>query len=435
MAIPRINWSKVKRLSPNPLNAPKAELDNDQIMKAISGVKHDQAFFKETTSHVGTPNHSYPGGIRRTPVGRQANAPAHESATPPQAASSAPSAPQYVSDLRHFFRDNLQMPTWAAAGYTKAVRKAGINSETKAKELMDHLQAKYDARGGEHYDVGISNEVKAALGVQPKEGYGGKGLGYSAWYNGGVRDKATSTVRQDIESEWKWDRNKAASASRVPAVAGSNTPAVTGSNVPAVVGPNPPAVTNTALVPTHMTGAESTSTAKPAFSIIDQAAGEASQASGGANTRMLKSGGTSNGKKNSGSSNGSISKGPSGYSQEDFAAQYKSGDLNKAEQYMVNNRFNQANNAWAQYSEALKSGKNEVADSIKKQYGGASSYQGFQDYAIKGMENGPGVSDYIWGYKMPQTIGGLGIAAGAFSAINNASTGQKSNAELYSAPM
>lgn len=112
-----------------------------------------------------------------------------------------------------------------------------------------------------------------------------------------------------------------------------------------------------------------------------------------------------------------------------------SGDLNAAQRYMIQNRHSQASDAYAAMREAQKAGKNDVVSSIQKQYGGAKTYRDFQMHALNDMKkNGPGVSDYIWGYKMPQFALGGALAVGTGSVIFNAKDGQKSNAQLYSAP-
>ena len=86
--------------------------------------------------------------------------------------------------------------------------------------------------------------------------------------------------------------------------------------------------------------------------------------------------------------------------------------------------------------EAKKAGNMDEFNSIAGKYNGQTTRRGLQDFVLNKMQKeGPGISDYVWGYKMPQTIVGAGLIFGLGSEIVGANNGQKSNADLYSAPM
>lgn len=127
------------------------------------------------------------------------------------------------------------------------------------------------------------------------------------------------------------------------------------------------------------------------------------------------------------------------YTWDQFQGKYRpssGGKMNAAEEYMTKNRWDEINDDWARAQEAKKAGNQEEYDNIIGRYGGATSRRGFQDHMLGNMQkNGPGVMDYVWGYKMPQTVVGAGLVFGLGSEIAGANNGQKSNADLYSAPM
>lgn len=137
-----------------------------------------------------------------------------------------------------------------------------------------------------------------------------------------------------------------------------------------------------------------------------------------------------------GDSGGSV--GPD-YTWEEFQGKYRpssGGKMNAAERYMTKNRWDEINDDWARAQEAKKAGNQAEYDSIVGRYGGATSRRGLQDFVLNKMQKeGPGISDYVWGYKMPQTAVGASLVFGLGSEIIGANNGQKSNADLYSAPM
>ena len=388
------------------------------------------------------------------------------------------------SAFRHFLRDEAHYGKPLQNAWTKAIRDSGFD-EKYEDELITHLRGKLNAHGGEHYDTNVSDEVKKALSVAPN--FQKAGLGAEMWDQGKYLGKYPQASAKDTILKRKaahdnrmlrakgatlkndsevWDaalkrseggtfgdflknyqqinvgsniaKSKAARASSgFKAFASEENAAAT--NLPAPVKATTP-VTQTLPTPAASSNLPATTvpSAQPAFPVINNPAM--------ASTKMPLL--TSSAKKASGGSGNSIQqklaerrkileefKNDHGYSQQEFSHFYKgSGDLNAAEKYMVKNRYNQANSAWANYQEAIKAGKADEAAAIRKQYGNAENLGGFQRHAAKGMESGPSISDYAWGYKIPQATLGGGIGVGAFAAVMNASTGQKSNAELYSAP-
>ncbi len=333
-----------------------------------------------------------------------------------------------LSAFRHFLRDEGHYGKTLQNAWTKAVRDSGFD-EKYEDELVNHLREKINARGGEHYDTNVSDEVKKALSVAPR--FQKAGLGAEIWDRGKYLDKYHQAPAKDTILKRKAAHDNrmlsAKAATNLPTPAKAATPATT-------------TATQTLPAPAASSNLPATTvpSAQPAFSIINNPAM--------ASTKMPLL--TSSAKKASGGGGNSIQqklaerqrileefKNDHGYSQQEFSHFYKgSGDLNAAEKYMVKNRYNQANSAWANYQEAVKAGKTDEAAAIRKQYGNAENLGGFQRHAAKGMESGPSISDYAWGYKIPQATLGGGIGVGAFAAVMNASTGQKSNAELYSAP-
>lgn len=137
-----------------------------------------------------------------------------------------------------------------------------------------------------------------------------------------------------------------------------------------------------------------------------------------------------------GNSGGSV--GPD-YTWDEFQGKYRpssGGKMNAAERYMTKNRWDEINDDFARMQEAKKAGNMDEFNSIAGKYNGQTTRRGLQDFVLNKMQKeGPGISDYVWGYKMPQTVVGAGLIFGLGSEIVGANNGQKSNAELYSTPM
>lgn len=197
----------------------------------------------------------------------------------------------------------------------------------------------------------------------------------------------------------------------------------------------------------HTTAAPTSNPGPDGISFDSPSGGGTGTINGGVSTNSdtIASGGVSNtqisfgdGAKQSGPSVNPKKTGPA-YDFKQFQGKYRpssGGKMNAAEEYMTKNRWDEINDDWARAQEAKKAGNTEEYNSIIDRYGGATSRRGFQDHMLGNMQkSGPGVMDYVWGYKMPQTVVGAGLIFGLGSEIVGANNGQKSNAELYSTPM
>ena len=123
------------------------------------------------------------------------------------------------------------------------------------------------------------------------------------------------------------------------------------------------------------------------------------------------------------------------------------GGLNKAQQYMQHRMYDEAGDSFSkfqEYNSKLKKGgmgQDEVdnltkkRDELLKQNGGKASLAGFRQNAMDQINKKggrPDVSDYVYGYHMPEYVVGGSILAGGAATIMSSAQGNLSNAQLYS---